>query len=65
MILPTEEITCTICKKPYTFTPVAPTQIKSNGCSCNPPREPAEIPAGAELTSFGGIWVIRRPKIAA
>jgi hypothetical protein len=56
----TEEVICATCNKPFTLTSVSPTQIKSNGCSCVPPKEPTEIPRSAELTNLGGLWVMRR-----
>lgn len=58
----TEEMICSVCQKPFVFEPVAPDRLKSVGCSCTPPREPTEIPIGAIITNFGGLWTIRRPK---
>jgi hypothetical protein len=61
----TEELACSVCKKPYMFEMSSETELKMVGCSCNPRRIPDRIPSNAMITNLGGIWVIRAPKQAS
>jgi len=58
----TEEMTCPVCNKPFTFKRLSDAQFQLEGCSCKSPRESIEIPTGALLTDLGGVWVVRIPK---
>ena len=57
----TEEVTCPLCRKPFTFT-VSASKAQCNGCSCVPPRLPDEISSNTIITNLGGLWVLRRFK---
>jgi hypothetical protein len=58
----TEEMTCPACNKPFTFKRLSSAQFQLEGCSCVTKQETIEIPTGALLTDFGGLWVVRVPK---
>jgi hypothetical protein len=55
----TAELACPTCKKPYVLK-ISP-QLAWEGCSCDPPRKPVEVPEGAIATNLGGLWVVRVP----
>lgn len=61
----TEELTCSTCNKPFTFTRLSDTRFEPNGCNCIPPQMPIENPEGSFLCNVGGLWVVRYPKKAA
>jgi hypothetical protein len=58
----TEELSCSIYKKPFTFQKLSPTHVEFVGCSCTPPRGTV-VPLGAIKSDLGGVWVIRCPKL--
>jgi len=60
----TQELSCPVCEKPFTFRKSSPTEIELEGCCCTPPQKPAEIPLGSVVTDLGGLLVIRFPKEA-
>ncbi len=55
----TAELACPICRKPYMLK-LSP-QLAWEGCSCDPPRKPIEVPEGAVATDLGGLWIVRVP----
>ncbi len=61
----TEELTCEMCGKPFTFTQLSETKFEQNGCNCIPLRMANERPVGSLLSNLGGLWVLRIPKKAA